>query len=280
MAASTAASPAAGPAVAVAPAVRVRGLTVAYQGPAGGGPASTLELPAGERSPVWSARSGSGKSTLAPGAARGGPEARGRSPAGPGRGGRPSATCWRCPAAHCARPAAPNSGMSSRPRRNSLNPLKTIGKQLLDLGKSHDRTGPLPGWSARPRNLLTRMGLDPDRVLHAYQHELSGGMRQRVGIMLALVLNAHVVILDEADHRARHDHPGEHPGHHPGGARGAVADHADRHPRPSAWVAEGGRATWPSCTPAGSWSRARPGRYWPTPRHPYTRGAGGPRYPG
>jgi peptide/nickel transport system ATP-binding protein len=41
------------------------------------------------------------------------------------------------------------------------------------------------------------MGLDAERVLDAYQHELSGGMRQRVGIMFALVLNAHLVVLDE-----------------------------------------------------------------------------------
>ena len=41
------------------------------------------------------------------------------------------------------------------------------------------------------------MGLDGARVLDSHQHELSGGMRQRVGIMLALVLNAHLVVLDE-----------------------------------------------------------------------------------
>ena len=42
------------------------------------------------------------------------------------------------------------------------------------------------------------MGLDGARVLDSYQHELSGGMRQRVGIMLALVLNAQRrLVLDE-----------------------------------------------------------------------------------
>ncbi|MGJ6966653.1 ABC transporter ATP-binding protein [Streptosporangium sp. G11] len=80
--------------------------------------------------------------------------------------------------------------------QNSLNPLKTVGKQLLDLGRSHDIRD-LRGLVKDAKDLLGRMGMDGARVLDSHQHELSGGMRQRVGIMLALVLNAHLVVLDE-----------------------------------------------------------------------------------
>jgi oligopeptide/dipeptide ABC transporter ATP-binding protein len=80
--------------------------------------------------------------------------------------------------------------------QNSLNPLKTVGKQLLDLGRAHG-VDDLQGLVRRARELCALMGMDGARVLDSYQHELSGGMRQRVGIVFALVLNARVLVLDE-----------------------------------------------------------------------------------
>jgi oligopeptide/dipeptide ABC transporter ATP-binding protein len=80
--------------------------------------------------------------------------------------------------------------------QNSLNPLKRVGKQLLDVGRSHGVRDSRE-LIRRARGLLDDMGLDATRVLSSYQHELSGGMRQRVGIVFALLLNANVLILDE-----------------------------------------------------------------------------------
>lgn len=79
--------------------------------------------------------------------------------------------------------------------QNSLDPIERIGKQVVTLGEAHGRRG--KEIRSQAQQLCTRLRLDPNRVLNAYPHELSGGMKQRVEIMLALVLNPDVVIFDE-----------------------------------------------------------------------------------
>lgn len=78
--------------------------------------------------------------------------------------------------------------------QNSMNPLRRVGKQLLDMGRSHG-----VGRQVLPRaqGLAKQMGLDAGGVLTAYPHELSGGMRQRAALIFALVLDTSVLILDE-----------------------------------------------------------------------------------
>lgn len=79
---------------------------------------------------------------------------------------------------------------------NSLNPVKTIKDQLGDVFTTHR-----PDMGKRERiakcgELLERVGVDRSR-LNAYPHELSGGMRQRVMIAMAMALDPQVMIMDE-----------------------------------------------------------------------------------
>ena len=79
---------------------------------------------------------------------------------------------------------------------NALNPVLTIRAQLTDAVAAH-----LPRLSekqrrARAAELLDMVGISSDR-LASYPHELSGGMRQRVMIAMALALQPEVVIMDE-----------------------------------------------------------------------------------
>ncbi|MGW5266394.1 ABC transporter ATP-binding protein [Microbispora sp. NPDC004025] len=178
------------------PGVRVRGLTVVYRTPAGELPAVSgvdLDLAPGTITGVVG-ESGSGKSTLALSLLNA-VQPPGRIAAGSVEiDGLGDVVALGGEALRQAR--GRHVGYVFQAAQNSLNPLKTVGKQVLDLGRSHG-VEDMRGLLADARGLLGRMGLDGARVLDSYQHELSGGMRQRVGIMLALVLNARLVVLDE-----------------------------------------------------------------------------------
>jgi oligopeptide/dipeptide ABC transporter ATP-binding protein len=77
----------------------------------------------------------------------------------------------------------------------AFNPVLTIGRQLADFVGAHDAALATP---ARLADMLTRVGIpDAARCLGRYPHELSGGMRQRVAIAAALLMQPDVLIADE-----------------------------------------------------------------------------------
>lgn len=79
---------------------------------------------------------------------------------------------------------------------NSFNPVISIWEQFLDTARAHGMTD-AKEVRARSGELLGLVNLDPERVLRAYPHELSGGMKQRVLIALSLLLKPSIIILDE-----------------------------------------------------------------------------------
>ncbi len=80
---------------------------------------------------------------------------------------------------------------------NSLNPTMTIGAQVRDVVITHLGRSAKAGFGERLAGLLEMVGL-PRKAARLYPHELSGGMKQRACIAMAVALGPKVVIADEA----------------------------------------------------------------------------------
>ena len=80
---------------------------------------------------------------------------------------------------------------------SALNPVMTVGAQVAEVALLHGEKSKRAAWD-RAVGMLDRTGIaDAPRRAHLYPHELSGGMRQRVLIAMALMMSPALVIADE-----------------------------------------------------------------------------------
>jgi peptide/nickel transport system ATP-binding protein len=79
---------------------------------------------------------------------------------------------------------------------NALNPVMKISEQLIDALKAHQKGISEKEARKRAEEMLELVDIQKDR-LDAYPHQLSGGMKQRVMIAMAMILNPDLVIMDE-----------------------------------------------------------------------------------
>ena len=78
-----------------------------------------------------------------------------------------------------------------------MNQTRLIGKSFVEYIKTHEEISKEDAW-AKGAEMLGRMRLpDPDRIMRSYPFQLSGGMRQRVGIAMGMTYQPRLLLADE-----------------------------------------------------------------------------------
>ena len=87
--------------------------------------------------------------------------------------------------------------MISQDSGGTLNPIRKIGKQFVEYIQTHSKISAKEA-EEKAKDMFSKVNLpDPEIIMKSYPHQLSGGMKQRVGIAMALTFHPKIILGDE-----------------------------------------------------------------------------------
>ena len=87
--------------------------------------------------------------------------------------------------------------MISQDSGGTLNPIRKIGKQFVEYIQTHSRMSAKEA-EEKAKDMFSKVNLEePEIIMKSYPHQLSGGMKQRVGIAMALTFRPKIILADE-----------------------------------------------------------------------------------